>query len=53
MSLQLGASGAPTGAVKLLEMPEVLWESRQEKLSFVGLQSSGLRHRLAGKERRV
>lgn len=34
-------SGAPTGAVELLEMPEVLWESRLEKLSSVGLQSSG------------
>lgn len=35
------ASEALTGAVKLLEMPEVLWESRQEKLNSVGLQSSG------------
>lgn len=35
------ASGVPTGAVKLLEMAEVLWESRLEKLSSVGLQSPG------------
>lgn len=44
-------SGALTGAVKLLEMPEVLWESRLEKLSSVGLQSSGTEAR-ASRERK-
>lgn len=45
------ASGAPTGAVKLLEMPEVLRESRQEKLSSVGLQSSGTEAQASRKEK--
>lgn len=34
-------SGAPAGAAKLLEMPVVLRESGQGRLSFVGLQGSG------------